>query len=114
MNDTCIERPRVFFRHWLWDKRVKNKNCHVGVLAASCHLWHFSTHIEGIAQTRFYCIWEIEGIRSLQVRSLMKEYAAKGNPVAGVIVEPIQGEGGDNHASAEYFRQLQKICKEVS
>ena len=44
----------------------------------------------------------------------MKEYAAKGNPVAGVIVEPIQGEGGDNHASAEYFRQLQKICKEVS
>ena len=44
----------------------------------------------------------------------MKEYAAKGNPVAGVIVEPIQGEGGDNHASAEYFRQLQQICKEVS
>ncbi len=35
-------------------------------------------------------------------------------PVAALIVEPIQGEGGDNHASIYFFTQLQKICKEVS
>lgn len=32
-------------------------------------------------------------------------------PVAGLIVEPIQSEGGDNHASPEFFRSLQDLCK---
>ncbi|PBC26106.1 4-aminobutyrate aminotransferase [Apis cerana cerana] len=32
-------------------------------------------------------------------------------PVAGVIVEPIQAEGGDNHASPEFFQELQRITK---
>ncbi|OAD69213.1 hypothetical protein PHYBLDRAFT_188385 [Phycomyces blakesleeanus NRRL 1555(-)] len=35
----------------------------------------------------------------------------KTRPVAAVIVEPIQSEGGDNHASPEYFRNLQAVCK---
>ncbi|KAJ7383325.1 hypothetical protein OS493_028871, partial [Desmophyllum pertusum] len=35
-----------------------------------------------------------------------------GKPVAGIIVEPIQAEGGDNHASADFFKSLQKIAKE--
>ena len=37
-----------------------------------------------------------------------------GVPVAAVIIEPIQAEGGDNHASHEFFRELQQICKRVS
>ncbi|KAE8383519.1 4-aminobutyrate aminotransferase [Aspergillus bertholletiae] len=32
-------------------------------------------------------------------------------PVAGIIVEPIQSEGGDNHASPEFFQGLQAITK---
>ncbi|KAA8643611.1 hypothetical protein EYZ11_006962 [Aspergillus tanneri] len=32
-------------------------------------------------------------------------------PVAGIIVEPIQSEGGDNHASAQFFQGLQVITK---
>lgn len=32
-------------------------------------------------------------------------------PVAAVITEPIQAEGGDNHAPAEWFISLQKVCK---
>lgn len=32
-------------------------------------------------------------------------------PVAGVIVEPIQGEGGDNSASPRFFRELRAITK---
>lgn len=47
-----------------------------------------------------------------EVDRTMKEYKAKGNPVVGVLVEPIQGEGGDAHASAEFFRGLQRIAKE--
>lgn len=30
--------------------------------------------------------------------------------VAALIVEPIQGEGGDRHASPAYFRALRKLC----
>lgn len=30
---------------------------------------------------------------------------------AGLVVEPIQSEGGDNHASPEFFRGLQSICQ---
>ncbi len=32
--------------------------------------------------------------------------AARGEPVAGIIVEPIQAEGGDNHASDYFFQVL--------
>jgi 4-aminobutyrate aminotransferase/(S)-3-amino-2-methylpropionate transaminase len=33
-------------------------------------------------------------------------------PVAAVIIEPIQSEGGDNHASPYFFRKLRNICLE--
>jgi glutamate-1-semialdehyde aminotransferase len=32
--------------------------------------------------------------------------------VVGLIVEPIQAEGGDNHASPHFFRQLRAITKQ--
>ncbi|MBI3449435.1 MAG: L-lysine 6-transaminase [Acidobacteria bacterium] len=32
--------------------------------------------------------------------------------VAALIIEPIQGEGGDNHFRAEFFRSLRQICDE--
>ena len=35
-----------------------------------------------------------------------------GKPVAAMIVEPVQSEGGDNHASADFFRKLRKIAEE--
>lgn len=49
----------------------------------------------------------------MQVRRKIDEYNAKGKPVAGIIVEPIQAEGGDNYASADFFKELQAICKDV-
>ncbi|KAK9504668.1 hypothetical protein O3M35_010949 [Rhynocoris fuscipes] len=52
-----------------------------------------------------------EDDRSLaQVEELISKYKDKA-PVAGVIVEPIQSEGGDNEASPEFFQKLQQICK---
>lgn len=44
----------------------------------------------------------------------IEEYSRKGSPVAGVIVEPIQSEGGDNFASAEFFQGLRDITNRVS
>ncbi|XP_076818755.1 4-aminobutyrate aminotransferase, mitochondrial-like [Clavelina lepadiformis] len=31
-------------------------------------------------------------------------------PVAGMVIEPIQAEGGDNHASDDFFRKLRNIA----
>ncbi|CAK9440252.1 uncharacterized protein LODBEIA_P43520 [Lodderomyces beijingensis] len=48
-----------------------------------------------------------EDERCLQiVRDLFKSWSV---PIAGVLVEPIQSEGGDNHASAEFFQGLRDI-----
>lgn len=55
------------------------------------------------AQEDARCLAEVEG--------LIEAYAKKGIPVAGIIVEPIQSEGGDNEASPEFFQNLQKIAK---
>lgn len=33
------------------------------------------------------------------------------SPISGIIVEPIQAEGGDNHGSNKFFQELQAICK---
>lgn len=49
-----------------------------------------------------------------QLQSKIQQYKKKNNPVAGVIVEPIQSEGGDFEASPEFFQNLQRICKEVT
>lgn len=46
-----------------------------------------------------------------EVEELIEANQKKGWPVAGVILEPIQSEGGDNHASPEFIKELQKICK---
>ena len=34
------------------------------------------------------------------------------NEIAGLIIEPIQGEGGDNHFRCEFFQQLRQLADE--
>ncbi|KAK0051107.1 4-aminobutyrate aminotransferase mitochondrial [Biomphalaria pfeifferi] len=48
-----------------------------------------------------------------EVRDLIVKYGRRGEPVAGICVEPIQSEGGDNHASPAFFQGLQAICRET-
>ena len=48
-----------------------------------------------------------------QVEEKIEEYNKKGCYVAGVIVEPIQAEGGDNFASPEFFQGLRDITTKV-
>ncbi|KAG5346135.1 GABT protein, partial [Acromyrmex charruanus] len=49
-----------------------------------------------------------------EVEELFEKYKnEKKIPVAGVIIEPIQAEGGDNHASPEFFQELQRLTRKV-
>ena len=48
-----------------------------------------------------------------QLDGKLEKSKRDGIPVAGVIVEPIQAEGGDNHASPQFFRAVQQICFKV-
>jgi len=42
-----------------------------------------------------------------QIEIAMKEYP---DEIAGLIIEPIQGEGGDNHFRESFFRQLRELA----
>lgn len=52
-----------------------------------------------------------ERVQNLEQLSLQEAHHAlkKGN-VAAIILEPIQGEGGDNHFRKEYFEELRKLA----
>jgi L-lysine 6-transaminase len=43
---------------------------------------------------------------------IMKFVAERGVDIAAIIIEPIQGEGGDNHFRGEWLRTLRRICDE--
>ncbi len=43
---------------------------------------------------------------------IMQFVKEKGQDIAGIIIEPIQGEGGDNHFRGEWLQTLRRICDE--
>lgn len=43
-----------------------------------------------------------------QFESILKTWH---NPIAAIIIEPIQGEGGDNQASPYFYQKLREITK---
>src|SRR6195256_2262510 len=42
-----------------------------------------------------------------EIRQFIEE---RGTDIAAIIIEPIQGEGGDNHFRAEFLKKLREIC----
>lgn len=38
--------------------------------------------------------------------------AREGDDIAAIIIEPIQGEGGDNHFRADFLRTIRRLCDE--
>jgi L-lysine 6-transaminase len=52
---------------------------------------------------------EAEGVALTQIRQALAD-----NPddIAGLIIEPIQGEGGDNHFRPEFFQALRELADE--
>jgi L-lysine 6-transaminase len=45
-------------------------------------------------------------------QEVMKFIAERGVDIAAIIIEPIQGEGGDNHFRGEWLQTLRRICDE--
>ncbi len=41
-----------------------------------------------------------------------RAFAQNPDDIAALIIEPIQGEGGDNHFRAEFLRSLEELCRE--
>jgi len=55
----------------------------------------------------------LEKVKELEKMAVDQiEKAVEKNPedIAGLIIEPIQGEGGDNHFRKEFFRELRRLC----
>ncbi|MBN2070229.1 MAG: L-lysine 6-transaminase [Candidatus Krumholzibacteriota bacterium] len=55
---------------------------------------------------------EIEAAEKRAVDAIEKAIADNPDDIASIIIEPIQGEGGDNHFRKEFFHQLRKIADE--
>lgn len=45
-------------------------------------------------------------------KQLREVLAQKGTDIAAIIIEPIQGEGGDNHFRGEFLQLLRRLCDE--
>ncbi len=53
------------------------------------------------------------GQKEKQVEKQIRDIIAqKGVDIAAIIIEPVQGEGGDNHFRGEWLQTLRKICDE--
>ena len=46
------------------------------------------------------------------VNQILEALDKNRNEIAGLIIEPIQGEGGDNHFRCEFFQQLRQLADE--
>ena len=46
----------------------------------------------------------------LEVRNIIRQRREAGKPVAALITEPLQSEGGDNRSSDEFYRRLRQLC----
>jgi L-lysine 6-transaminase len=49
---------------------------------------------------------------TLAVAQMKRAFADHPDDIAAIIIEPIQGEGGDNHFRAEFFRELRRVADE--
>ncbi len=48
----------------------------------------------------------------LALKQISDVLAQKAADIAAIIIEPIQGEGGDNHFRGEFLRALRRVCDE--
>jgi L-lysine 6-transaminase len=66
-------------------------------------------------KVRFPLDQHLEQVKAAEgeaVRQIEKALADHPDDVAGLIIEPIQGEGGDNHFRGEFLRKLSELASE--
>jgi L-lysine 6-transaminase len=57
-------------------------------------------------------IRSVEELEKQAVAEMEKAVAKDPDDIAALIIEPIQGEGGDNHFRKEFFHELRRLCDE--
>lgn len=55
------------------------------------------------------CVKEAEQIALVQIKTALKQYPGD---IAALILEPVQGEGGDNHFRPEFIQELRSLADE--
>jgi L-lysine 6-transaminase len=55
---------------------------------------------------------QVEAAEQESIRQIKGAITNNKDDIASIILEPIQGEGGDNHFRKEFFQQLRQICDE--
>jgi L-lysine 6-transaminase len=53
---------------------------------------------------------DVRAIEDRAVAQIEEVFRSDGDDVAALIIEPIQGEGGDNHFRGEFLRSLRRLC----
>jgi len=54
----------------------------------------------------------VEKLEKLAINQIKTAIKERGDDIAALIIEPIQGEGGDNHFRGEFLTKLRQICDE--
>ncbi|MCJ7572293.1 MAG: L-lysine 6-transaminase [Candidatus Thermoplasmatota archaeon] len=54
----------------------------------------------------------VEDLEKKAVSEIKQAVSENPDDIAALIIEPIQGEGGDNHFRTEFFKKLRKLCDE--
>jgi L-lysine 6-transaminase len=55
---------------------------------------------------------KVKQLEKQALSEIEKAITENPNDIAALIIEPIQGEGGDNHFRKKFFHELRKICNE--
>jgi L-lysine 6-transaminase len=55
---------------------------------------------------------DIQKAEALSLEAIKRAIHENKDDIAALIIEPIQGEGGDNHFRAEFFKALRQVCDE--
>jgi L-lysine 6-transaminase len=53
---------------------------------------------------------KVQELESQAISEIETAVSNNTDDIAGLIIEPIQGEGGDNHFRKEFFHELRKLC----
>lgn len=53
---------------------------------------------------------EVEALEKKAIEEAEAAFAREADDIAAIIIEPIQGEGGDNHFRPELFRELRRLA----
>jgi L-lysine 6-transaminase len=55
---------------------------------------------------------KVEKAEQMSIQQIKRAILENPDDIAAIIIEPIQGEGGDNHFRAEFFKELRTIADE--